>query len=441
MRSVTRVLLTSAMLAVANAQGVIVKAVGDKGTSTGLQVNPNDPADANFIAQAEVVANVVNECGRTMAGGNIDIGENTETALAANQVTQVSKGSTVTMTINTVNETGQGPFSCDLDQTSNALGANGQTALDVQEGKVNGNGEMQLKVTLPQDLACTGSSQGNVCTVRCKNPNNFGGCVAVQQTDVKPLPADNDPSNIKSAQTLAGITAQIAQNKQDLAAAVAGNEAAGSVAEQGPTIAQAILDSDPQITQDTNDEISKQVKANAVDTSGDTGGNADAGNGGKGKGGKNGGNAQNGAGAGAAKAGKGQNGQAQAGGNRGANGAGAAAGGAAAGGAAAGGAGNGAAAGGAAAGGNGRGGNGRGQGAAGGNNAAAGGGATAGAGGATGGNGNGNGRAGGAGAGGAGAGGFGSFFGGGKNNKRMAPTERRAKRFVDVGADFQAGGN
>lgn len=37
MRSVTRVLFTSAMLAVANAQGNIVKAVGDKGTSTGLQ--------------------------------------------------------------------------------------------------------------------------------------------------------------------------------------------------------------------------------------------------------------------------------------------------------------------------------------------------------------------------------------------------------------------
>lgn len=36
MRS-TRALFTSAMLAVANAQGVIVKAVGDKGTSTGLQ--------------------------------------------------------------------------------------------------------------------------------------------------------------------------------------------------------------------------------------------------------------------------------------------------------------------------------------------------------------------------------------------------------------------
>ncbi|KAI7782814.1 gas1-like protein [Diaporthe eres] len=369
------------MLAVANAQGVIVKAVGDKGTSTGLQVNPNDPADANFISAAELSANVVNECGRTMVGGNIDIGENTENALAANQVTQVTKGSTVTMTINAVNETGQGPFTCDLDPTSNALGTSGQTPLDVQQGNAQGNGEQQIKVTLPKDMACTGSSQGNVCTVRCKNAQDFGGCVAVQQTDTKALPADNDPANIKSAQTLAGIMAQIAQNKQDLPAAIQGNENAATVPEQGPGIAQAILDSDPQITQNTNTEIAKQVKA------ADAGGNANTGNAnantgnGKGTGGNRGGAKAGGAATGAATGGKG------------------------------GGRGQGNQAGGAA------------------TNAATGGGA---AGAATGGNGNGAGR----------GSGLASLFGGGKNNnKRMAPSERRAKRYIDVGPDFQIGGN
>lgn len=423
MRSATRALFTSAMLAVANAQGVILKAVGDKGTSAGLQVNPDNPADANFISQAEVVANVVNECGRTMAAGNIDIGEQTENALAANQVTQVTKGSTVTMTINTVNETGQGPYKCDLDPTSNAQGANGQTLLDIQEGQPNANGEMQLKVNLPQDMACQGSSQGNVCTVRCKNVNNFGGCVAVQQTDTKALPADNDPSKITSAQTLAGVTAQIAQNKVDLAAAVAGNEAAATPEEQGTSIAQAILDSDPQITQDTNTEISKQVKADAVDTTGDTGGQAAAGGNNNNNNNNGNANANNGNGNANANNGKGNGRGGKAGKGNG-------------GGAAAGGATNGAATGG-----NGRGGNGNGRGqgnAAGGggnaNNAATGGGATGGATGGNGNGGNGNGR---------GGGGLASLFGGGKNNnnKRMAPTERRAKRFVDVGADFQAGGN
>lgn len=107
-------------------------------------MDPKNPADANFISAAEVTANVVNECGRTMAGGNIDIGENTENALAAKQVTQVTKGSTVTMTINAVNATGQGPFTCDLDPTSNALGTTGQTPLNVQQGNAQGNGMQQM---------------------------------------------------------------------------------------------------------------------------------------------------------------------------------------------------------------------------------------------------------------------------------------------------------
>lgn len=262
------------------------------------------------------------------------------------------------------------------------------------------------EVTLPQDMACTGSSQGNVCTVRCKNAQDFGGCIAVQQTDTKALPADNDPSNIKSAQTLEGIMAQIAQNKQDLPAAIQGNENAATVPEQGPEIAQAILDSDPQITQDTNTEIAKQVKQ------ADAGGNNN-----------NNGNANANTGNGNANTGKG-NGRQGKGGNRGGANAGNNAGGAATNA-------NGGATG-AATGGNGRGGKGNQAGGGNANNAATGGGAT---GGATGGNGNGNGAGRG--------GGLASLFGGGKNNnnKRMAPAERRAKRYVDVGADFQIGGN
>jgi hypothetical protein len=56
----------------------------------------------------------------------------------------VTKGSTVTMTINTVNATGEGPFTCDLDPTSNALGTSGQTLLNVQQGKPDQNGQMQM---------------------------------------------------------------------------------------------------------------------------------------------------------------------------------------------------------------------------------------------------------------------------------------------------------
>lgn len=87
--------------------------------------------DATLIRDAEIAANVVNECGRTELQGNIDIGENTENALAAQQVTQVKSGSTVTMTIHQVNADGAGPFGCDLDPTSNGLALTGQIPLQI----------------------------------------------------------------------------------------------------------------------------------------------------------------------------------------------------------------------------------------------------------------------------------------------------------------------
>lgn len=72
-------------------------------------VNPCQQ-DATLIRDAEIDANIVNECGRTELQGNIDIGENTENALAAKQVTQVQAGSQLTVTIHQVNADGAGPF-------------------------------------------------------------------------------------------------------------------------------------------------------------------------------------------------------------------------------------------------------------------------------------------------------------------------------------------
>lgn len=66
--------------------------------------------DATIIRDAEITSNIVNECGRTELGGNIDVGENTENALAANAVTQVSPGGEMTVTIHQVNADGAGPY-------------------------------------------------------------------------------------------------------------------------------------------------------------------------------------------------------------------------------------------------------------------------------------------------------------------------------------------
>lgn len=122
-----------------------------------ITVDSSDSSDANFISLAEVSANIVNECGRTLLKGNIDIGENTETALASGDVTQVTSGSTVKVAINQVNANGTGPYTCDMDQTSNASGTSGQVALNVQQDNgANDNGQLELTVTMPDDMACIG---------------------------------------------------------------------------------------------------------------------------------------------------------------------------------------------------------------------------------------------------------------------------------------------
>jgi hypothetical protein len=119
--------------------------------------------DATLIRDAEIIANTVNECGRTELTGNIDVGENTENALAAGAVTQVTKGSRLTVTIHQVNADGAGPYVCDMDPTGNSLGVSGQTPLVVTNNVPGVNGFSQAKaqqfnitVALPDDMQCTG---------------------------------------------------------------------------------------------------------------------------------------------------------------------------------------------------------------------------------------------------------------------------------------------
>jgi hypothetical protein len=121
--------------------------------------------DATLIRQAEIEANIVNECGRTELTGNIDIGEETENALAAGAVTQVTRGSSVDVTIHQVNADGAGPYSCDLDVTSNGKRLSGQIPLEVQNNVPGVNGFSQAKaqaftmtVQLPADFQCIGGS-------------------------------------------------------------------------------------------------------------------------------------------------------------------------------------------------------------------------------------------------------------------------------------------
>jgi len=244
-----KIISVAALLSVVSAHGVIVNAQGEKGpASVGFKVLTNIPRnctlinpcqqDTTIIRQAEIDANVVNGCGRTELDGNIDIGTETENALAAGQVTQVTAGSKITVTLHQVNDDGAGPYACDLDQTSNAgVITQGVTIANNVPG-TNGLSQVSttdfnMTLTLPSNLACSGASTGNVCTVRCRNnavAGPFGGCFAIQQTDV--APTSNNASTISTAASLKVIQDQGITGNTDLPVAIAGNQDTGLAANQ-----------------------------------------------------------------------------------------------------------------------------------------------------------------------------------------------------------------
>jgi hypothetical protein len=125
--------------------------------------------DTTIIRDAELKANVVNECGRTELAGNIDIGENTENAIASKAVTQVKAGTRMTVTIHQVNADGAGPYACDLISAGNngIITAN----LSIENNIPGANGLSQVKATdfnmtviMPDSFpACTG------CTSTCSH--------------------------------------------------------------------------------------------------------------------------------------------------------------------------------------------------------------------------------------------------------------------------------
>ncbi|KAI0845442.1 hypothetical protein F5Y00DRAFT_265538 [Daldinia vernicosa] len=246
----------ASLLAVAQAHGVILGAQGIQGSpeSVGFKVEPElarnctsiSPCqqDTTIIRDAEIAANVVNECGRTELSGNIDIGENTENALAAGAVTQVKAGTQVKVTIHQVNADGAGPYACDLVEAGNNGVISQNLTVENNVPGVNGfsqakTQQFEILVNMPDNFTCSGSSAGNVCTVRCRNnalAGPFGGCFPVQQVDVEP--SQNTAAKVPTALSLEKVFKQVSNDQADFPAAVAAIQNAGS--DQGLKNAAAV---------------------------------------------------------------------------------------------------------------------------------------------------------------------------------------------------------
>ncbi|KAK7753505.1 hypothetical protein SLS62_004580 [Diatrype stigma] len=190
--------------------------------------------DTTIIRDAEIAANVVNECGRTELTGNIDIGENTENAIAAGKVTQVQAGTQMTVTIHQVNADGAGPYTCDLIEAGNNGVVSQNLTVENNVPGVNGfsqakTQDFDIKVTMPDNFNCVGGSTGNVCTVRCRNnaqAGPFGGCFPVEQVDG--VASQNTPANIDTAISTDKVFKQVKNDQQDLPAAIAAIQNAGT---------------------------------------------------------------------------------------------------------------------------------------------------------------------------------------------------------------------
>ncbi|KAF5020468.1 hypothetical protein F66182_7507 [Fusarium sp. NRRL 66182] len=264
MHSFSLLFFSSSLVALARGHAVILNAQGLDGSPASIRVLTRNSVDleiarncttinpcqqdATLIRDAEIQANVVNQCGRTELSGNIDVGENTENALAAGAVTQVEAGSEITVTIHQVNADGAGPYVCDLDESSNANEISQNLTVTNNVPGVNGLSQAKeqafnITVKMPDDLNCFGASTGNICTVRCRNnalAGPFGGCFAVQQVDTEEK--TNSAQTITTAKSLKDVQDQVAQNQADFPDAVQANQNAGSEqAEQNRAAVDAIL--------------------------------------------------------------------------------------------------------------------------------------------------------------------------------------------------------
>ncbi|KAI1338849.1 hypothetical protein F5Y15DRAFT_99769 [Xylariaceae sp. FL0016] len=203
MPSFTSIVSLAALMALAQGHGVILGAEGIAGSGTSVGFSVNDAVarnctaispcqqDTTIIRDAEIDAGTTDNCGRTELAGNIDIATETEDAISTGALTQVAGGTEMTVTIHQVNADGAGPYSCDL--LTGANNDNVAQSLTVTDNIPGANGLSQvkeqafdIKVTMPNNIDCTGGSTGDICTVRCRNnavAGPFGGCFPVQQTN------------------------------------------------------------------------------------------------------------------------------------------------------------------------------------------------------------------------------------------------------------------
>ncbi|KAI9137206.1 hypothetical protein BKA69DRAFT_1099244 [Paraphysoderma sedebokerense] len=177
--------------------GINGRALGIK-ESTPRDCTQRNPCqqDSAIIDDREIASGRAGACGRTLGGGRIDMQSEVQNIMSdLGGLPSVAPGQPLTLTVHQVNGDGAGPFNCELDQTGTGKSFQNLEVSTQVPGRNGRNRKGQktdhpLVVQMPQNLACTGGADGNMCMVRCRNPiqgaGPFGGCKSSFPSFIKP---------------------------------------------------------------------------------------------------------------------------------------------------------------------------------------------------------------------------------------------------------------
>ncbi|EPQ56561.1 hypothetical protein GLOTRDRAFT_115770 [Gloeophyllum trabeum ATCC 11539] len=169
------------------------------GVDTTGAIPRNGTTEQPFQLDTPVLKDLnTNPCGSTLQGGSIDITQALKAQEQANNGALPAVESTVTLGLHQVNADGGGPFTAEVNEDGTGKTWVAATVTKQPPGENgllhNGPADSELTLQLPNNLKCTGGTNGNACLIRITNGGEnstsfangagpFGGCVAVSQAN------------------------------------------------------------------------------------------------------------------------------------------------------------------------------------------------------------------------------------------------------------------
>ncbi|EGG08588.1 uncharacterized protein MELLADRAFT_123372 [Melampsora larici-populina 98AG31] len=143
--------------------------------------------DSAVFSQAELSAGTGPPCGRTVAGGTLDLPSELQKA-ERKGLPDVGRSGLIRMVGHQVNADGGGGYLCAVDPTASGTSFTRAEMIVNVPGR---NGQSNAQATnfpivtqIPPGMQCTGGTDGKTCVVRCLNTARngpFGGCMAFTQ--------------------------------------------------------------------------------------------------------------------------------------------------------------------------------------------------------------------------------------------------------------------